>query len=134
MAKWAGNPRGLELDGLEQETDVSYLSTGDAASTALDAATATLKVAEDPFLPEVVCQVLRLSAIEEGRSPGPPCKRLVGRPAPGRGIGLRYAVMPLRVAVKVRERPVMAMIGVGAVLLGLVAFGYGLGHQRGGGA
>ena len=106
---------------------MSYRSTGDTTAV-LDAATAALKVAQDPFLPEVVCSVLRLSALEEGRNPGPRCAKV--NAAPGRGIGLRYAVVPIRLAVKAREQPVLAVAVVGGVLFGLVAFGYALGKNR----
>ena len=106
---------------------MSYRSTGDTTQV-LDAATAALKVAQDPYLPEVVCSVLRLSALEEGRAPGPPCRQV--NAAPGRGIGLRHVVVPIRLAVKARQRPIVAFAVVGGALLGLVAFGYALGKNR----
>ena len=93
-------------------------------------AQAVLKIADDPHLPEVVCNVLRLSDIEEGKTPGPPCYRIPSNRNPGQGIGLRYLVGPVRLAVKVREKPVTAaIIAVTGVAL-IFALGYGAGRRK----
>jgi hypothetical protein len=106
-----------------------YKATGDVGAV-LDASKAALMVADDPHLPEVVCHVTRLAKIEQGTDPGPPCPKIPTNQAPGRGVGLRYAVVPVRVLVNVREHPIMAIASTAGILLGLVAFGYALGRRR----
>ena len=105
-------------------------ATGDVG-TLLDVGKAAFQVADDPHLPELVCHVFRLSKMEQGQNPGPPCQTISVKYMPGKGVGLRYAVVPVRALVKVRERPILSMVVAGSVLLGLVAFGYGLGRRRG---
>lgn len=103
-----------------------FKATGDVEAV-LDASKAALMVADDPHLSEVVCHVYRLAKIEQGKDPGPDCPRIPTNTAPGRGIGLRYAVVPVRATVKLREHPYMSIAAAGGILLGLVAFGYALG-------
>jgi hypothetical protein len=103
-----------------------YLSQGGVA----DIASAALRVTEDPHLPEVTCQVLRLADLEAGKKPGPPCQKVSLKASPGRGIGLRHAVVPIRIAVKAREKPLYAFGFVAAVGLSLIAIGFALGRRR----
>ena len=103
---------------------MGYEATGDLADTA----TAAMKVAADPYLPEVTCHVLRLSALEEGKKPGPPCLRT--RAGIRGGAGLRYAVVPMRILVGVYERPYRSAAVAGGILLGIFALGYFTGKGR----
>jgi hypothetical protein len=105
---------------------MGYLSTG----AITDVATAAFKISDDPHLPEVACQVLRLSDIEEGRKLGAPCPKISRNASPGRGIGLRHAVVPIRIAVKARENPIMALGFIAAVTLAVFGVGYVTGKKK----
>lgn len=109
---------------------MSYLPTGDL-STVADVARVSLDVVQDPFLPEVTCLVMRMAALEQGRKP-PTCPKtaLSTRLSQGRGIGLRYAVIPLRVTVKVRENPVLTPVVATGVVAGLFLLGYAIGRSK----
>ncbi len=100
---------------------LSYQATG-GLQTAVDIAKIGLDVVKDPYLPELTCQVLRLAALERGQNPGPPCVRT--KAAGTGGIGLRYALVPVRLAVKVREQPIVTPLVVGGVVAGIFALGY----------
>lgn len=105
-----------------------YQATG--ISTAISTAQALVDVTRDPHLPEVVCHVLRLDAMESGQPPGPPCQKMSTKAYPGKGIGLRYAVPPLRVLDWAREHPIRAAgIAVGTIGA-LVWIGYLIGEGR----
>lgn len=105
---------------------MSYSSTGDL-STLTSAAGAVVDVANDPHLPEVICEVQRLSLLEQGKPLPAPCTKIPLKAGTGKGIGLRYAVVPLRLAVKVREKPWI----VAAVALGIGASIFTLGYTSG---
>ena len=93
----------------------------ETAGPALEAA---IQLLEDPYLPEVTCNVLRLSKVEQGKPVGAPCP--VGPRGQRKGIGLRYAIKPLRAAVWVRLNPLLAtalgisvvgsLIGIGVII------------------
>ena len=94
-------------------------------------ALATARVVEDPYLPEVACQLLRLNALERGALPGAPCKRTPPARAQirNKGIGLRYVAGPLRAAVWARQNPVpAALIAAGTVFL-IGYIGYSMGKK-----
>ncbi len=92
-------------------------------------ALATARVVEDPYLPEVACQLLRLNAIERGMAPGRGCVQTTRRSASGKGIGLRYVAQPLRAAVWARQNPVAA-IGIAASAVFLIGYiGYQIGKK-----
>lgn len=105
---------------------MGYQPIGDLKS----AAEATIAVADDPHLSEVACQVLRLSAIQKGAKLGPTCPRIPLNRSPGKGIGLRHAVGPIRLAVKVREKPWVAVLAVGSTVALVFALGYGAGRRK----
>ena len=65
-----------------------------AMSGVISTATAAAAIATDPYLPEVTDLVLKLKALE---------KNSAG--STGKGVGLRNVVGPLRLFVKVQERP-----------------------------
>jgi hypothetical protein len=94
----------------------------------LTAAQAVAAVVSDPYLTEVSCHVLRLAAIERGERPPARCQEIPVVPATiGKGIGLRYVVRPLRVAVAAREHPYYAAGVVTAVVGGIFLLGYAVG-------
>lgn len=95
----------------------------------LTTAQAVAEVVSDPYLNEVACHVLRLAAIERGQKPGPRCQEIPVVPATiGKGIGLRYVVRPLRVAVSAREHPLVAAGVVAAVVGGIFFLGFATGR------
>lgn len=106
---------------------MGYQATGADLKTAAQAA---IRVADDPHLPEVACHVLRLSDMEAGRPAGSPCPPVPLNRSPGKGIGLRHAVVPIRLAVKVREKPWVAVLAVGGILGLTFALGYGAGRRK----
>ena len=105
-------------------TGTSYEATGDVASTAQ----AILNVTSDPHLPEVVCHTMRLASMEKGERPGLVCQKIPVSANPGLGIGLRYAVVPLRAADKMREHPVLAIAGAVGLVAAIFAIGFSAGR------
>ncbi len=83
-----------------------------------------LKIAQDPHLNEVVCQVLRLNALERGVRLPSACPKIPVTRSPGKGIGLRHAVKPLRMFVATRENPYLLPLIVGGGALALFLLGY----------
>lgn len=92
---------------------------------------AAAKVIQDPALPEVTCNILRLNRAVEGKNPGPPCQRHVYTQAQKkRGVGLHLAIHPLRGYTWARQNPALA-IGLGASAIALIfGLGYMLGERR----
>lgn len=89
---------------------------------------AASKAIEDPALPELSCNVLRLNKVVEGRNPGAPCKRKVYTAAQKKkGLGLHLAITPLRIATWSRQHPAIAT-GIGLCVLGMI---WGIGYQMG---
>lgn len=89
-----------------------------------DVAQAALDVSSDPYLPEAVCRVRQLKAIES-RTAVPPCVTtapdLVG------GIGLRKAMRPLRAFVYAEQHPWLYAVVVATVVGVPALIGYRLG-------
>ncbi len=104
---------------------MSYTAQGGSITTATQAA---IKIIDDPHLPEVACQVLRLNKIEEGKPLGTPCAKIPKNYKPGQGIGLRYAAGPLRVFVKSREKPWLTYIVIGSTFGVVFLAGYMVGR------
>jgi len=97
-------------------------------STIGSAALAAGKVIEDPYLPEVACQLLRLNALERGMIPGAPCAR-TPKTRTNKGIGMRYVAPPLRAAVWARQNR-LAAIGIAAGAVFLIGYvGYQIGKR-----
>jgi hypothetical protein len=95
------------------------------------ALTAAEGVAKDPYLQQVICEVLRVSKVEAGKDPGPPC---LGPAPPGTvipgGVGLRHAVWPLKVYSFHKRYPFVIPLAA-AGLLGLIFYaGYATGKRR----
>lgn len=105
----------------------SYSSLGE-----MDIGTAALKIAQDPHLKEMICHVLRLNALERGVRAPTPCARIPATASPGKGIGLRHAVGPLRMFVTIREKPYLIPLVVGgtAMAVFLAGFFLGLGSKK----
>lgn len=111
---------------------IEYLPAAlDAAKMAPDAVAAAKGLAEDPYLGEVICQVRRMKNVEARLPAGPSCPHTMVTAANARkGVGLRYAVTPLRAAVFARQNPWVVPVAV-AVILGLpFALGYSFGKGR----
>ena len=109
---------------------MSYEGLGisiDNLGTTIDAVS---KVVEDPALPEVACNILRLNEATEGKQVSPPCVRRSYSAAQRRqGVGLYMAVVPLRAATWARQHPITAVaVGIG-VVGGLIGLGYYLGRR-----
>jgi hypothetical protein len=103
------------------------LDLGELFERGTTAVQAAAKVLEDPALPEVTCQVLRLNALASNRpSPVCPAQRYT-LAQKQKGIGLHLAVTPLRIAVWARMHPLLATAVAGGSVLGLVGLGYALG-------
>ena len=88
-----------------------------------DVASAAAAIVGDPCLSPVAQLVLRLHAAEQPKPPTRP-----GRPPPVpappvKGVGLCYAVKPLRALVWVRERPLAGIAIVAAVAGGIFMLG-----------
>lgn len=89
---------------------------------------AAARLVEDPALPEVACQILRLEKIHHGESPGSPCPlTVVTKSAAGKGVGLSAATTPLRAFVWTQEHPVAAW----SLIVGAVGLIWAIGFSSG---
>lgn len=89
-----------------------------------DVVSAAAAVVEDPCLLPVSQLLLRLHQLEQPARPRTSSTPAPAPSAPTKGVGLCYAVKPLRAAVWVRQRPwVLPVAGV-ALVGGLVTLGY----------
>lgn len=90
------------------------------------------KIAEDPYLPEVACHVLRLNQITTTGDPGKPCLPTIVSPDKrNKGVGLSAVVGPLRAFTWARTHPIETM-GIGILVVGgIFLLGYGAGKRRG---
>jgi hypothetical protein len=89
-------------------------------------------VLDDPYLPQFTCEVLRLAKVERGQAPGAPCRTTVGlsTAAVKRGIGLRFAVTPLKIWIYQRQHPWLLPTVVAGVLGLTFLVGYKAGKRR----
>ena len=112
------------LDGVSLSDVVDVLKTGYAAAAPVIQAGA--KVISDPYLPEVTCRLVQLSALEN-RQPVPACPSTpMDRTG---GIGLRKLVRPLRAAVYAEQHPWVKPVALLAAIGIPVAIGYALGRK-----
>jgi hypothetical protein len=100
-------------------------SIGSAIQTVAPVAQISASVLADPYLPETACEIKRLSKAQAGLNPGPRCAGTVTSSTAG--IGLRYAVGPLRAYIFHRQYPYVIPA---LAALGLVGIYY-LGYQSG---
>jgi len=103
-------------------------SAGDVWKKAAPALKAGSKILNDPYLPETACEVIRLSNVVGGRPPGPPCPKTPPT-APSTGVGLRHAIVPIKIYSFHVKYPWAIPVGV-AGLLGMVFYaGYRTGKR-----
>lgn len=97
----------------------------------MDVARAASAIVEDPCLAPVTTLVLRLHAAEQPKAPRPatPGAPRPAPPPPAKGVGLCYAVTPLKALVWVRERPWVIPLGASAILGGLFLAGFATGRR-----
>ena len=115
-----------------QELGLSWDDVAQAASNIWNKAGPVLEagvaVVNDPYLPQVACEVMRLQAIQAKRPPGPPC------PSPknpgNKGVGLQYVVKPLKAFVYLRQHPWILPAGAAAAVGLIFAVGYAAGRRR----
>lgn len=118
------NPQSRE--GRNPRTPGVLGALGDLASTITNIASTVgiaTELATDPYLPEVVCRVGQVKAINDGKSPSS-CVRTA--PNLSGGVGLRKAVKPMRAYVYAEQHKWVypaAVIGVLAIpfLIGYAA-------------
>lgn len=111
-----------------QKVDMTYQATGEESirDQIVDVGKAVAAVASDPHLSEVTCHVLRLKEIQEGRPDPGICKPVSIDYLPDSGIGLRYAVVPLRYYVAARKHPFIAGLVVIGSAIAITATFYAL--------
>ena len=98
---------------------MAYTAVGSVLSTASAAAA----IVKDPYLPEVTRLVLKLQSLEKGtaaKSSG----------STGTGVGLRNVVGPLRLFVKVQEKPWILPAAAIGIVGSIFAAGYFVGKSR----
>lgn len=102
---------------------------GPLGNVVTDVLSAGSQVIQDPCLPQVAQQVLRLHELDQQ-----PLNPFAPKPPPSPptvGIGLCSAVKPLQLVVYAKERPWLVPVAIGGVMAILVGVGYMLG--KGGG-
>jgi hypothetical protein len=89
------------------------------------------KIAEDPFLPEIACQIFRLNKIATNQNAGAACSHTIVAPKDrDKGVGLSVVAGPMRAFVWARAHPIQAAaVGVLAIL-GIYSLGYAVGRRR----
>lgn len=102
-------------------------SLGDVLSDIQTAVSAASNVASDPYLTEMLCHVQQLSQLGRGQ-PATPC---ISTPlnVPG-GVGLKYAVVPMRAFVYARQHPWAWLVAAGLVFGVPMMIGYELGRTK----
>jgi hypothetical protein len=88
-----------------------------AMSGVVSTATAVAAIATDPYLPEVTNLVLKLQSLEKGEG-----ARAAG--STGTGVGLRNVVVPLRLFVKIQEKPWILPVAAIGIVGAIFAAGY----------
>jgi len=102
----------------------SIVSTGGPALQAVS------KIVEDPALPEITCNVMRLNKAAKGQKSSPCARKVYSAADKGKGVGLHIAITPLRIATWARTNPVLA-VGVAVGVVGaLVGLGYYIGRKK----
>lgn len=98
----------------------------DLASTITTVTEVANDAAGDPYLNEMLCHVKQLGQISKGQPVSDCIKTPLGMPG---GIGLKYAVVPMRAFVFAQQYPI-AYVAIAAVLIGLpVLVGYQMGKR-----
>lgn len=81
---------------------------------------AALSVVADPYLPRVTQLVLEMRDVEASTS----------GPSQMPGIGLRHAVLPLEIFVKIRKHPIISALVAIGVIGGIYYAGYSSGKSK----
>ncbi|MDP2607312.1 MAG: hypothetical protein Q8S00_32645 [Deltaproteobacteria bacterium] len=110
-------------------TDPLTAKEGTWQDTVKSTAGALIAVTTDPHLSEVICQVLKLQAIEKGQRVGA-CNIVSKDYLPGKGIGLRDVVVPLRYYVKAKEKPYIAALIAAGVVFTIFSLGLSVGRSK----
>lgn len=97
----------------------------DVINAASGAVTGAVDIASDPYLPEVVCRLAQLKAIEAGQQPSLCAETAPGLPG---GVGLRTAVVPMRAYVYAQQNKWVYPVAIFAVLGIPMWLGYELGR------
>lgn len=88
-----------------------------AMSGLVSTANAAAAIATDPYLPEVTTLVLKLQSLEKGST-------AKSEGSTGKGVGLRNVVGPLRLFVKIQEKPWILPVTVVGIFGMVFAAGY----------
>lgn len=96
-------------------------------NTVSNALGTAVNVADDPYLPEVVCHIGQLQQINAGRAPGECTSLPDGLPG---GVGLGSAIKPLRFYVYAKQHAWVFP----AVVVGLFGLPFLLGYEYGKGS
>lgn len=100
---------------------------GDLASTIESALGTGASIAEDPYLPEVLCHINQLQQINSGGQAGTCADTADNLPG---GVGLINAVKPMRAYVWLQSNSPWGYIGLAAALIGLpMLIGYEIGKD-----
>lgn len=102
-------------------------SVDDVINAVVGAAGGALDIASDPYLPEVVCRLAQLKAIESGTTAAA-CTDTADN-LPG-GVGLRNAVAPLRAYVYAQQNKWVYPVALAAIIGLPMWIGYELGKGR----
>ena len=115
-----------------QELGISFDSIIQSGARLLEgaggSAGAAARVVQDPYFPELTCHIIRLSNIADGKPAGRCVKTRPG--ARGRAIGLKDAILPVKVLVAHKKRPWMVPLIAAGVLGTAVMIGYSLGKGK----
>lgn len=108
---------------------MSYIATGDSTfDSAANAAKIGLAVVRDPALLQTTQLLMQLVALEnKGKGASTSSTSFSDT---SKGIGLKHAIVPLKVAIKVRKEPWILPVGGLVVVGGLVGLGFLLGRTQ----
>jgi hypothetical protein len=89
---------------------------------------AGVKILEDPYLPQLACEIVRLNRIQAGLNPGKSCPapRFVD---PTRGIGLEDVVTPVRAFQFYKQHPLIVAAGAATFVVGIFTVVAWLGYR-----
>jgi len=107
------------------------LGDEDVKTQIISTGTAVAAVATDPHMQEVVCHIMRLKALEEGQKDPGTCKLIPTNYLPGKGVGLRYAVVPLRYLVEARKHPITTALLIAGAIGAIYGIGFIFGKEAG---
>ncbi|MEO6382480.1 MAG: hypothetical protein ABIO35_10900 [Nitrobacter sp.] len=92
----------------------------------------------DPYLPEILCRIDKIRALRKkrtmlqailGEPPTVPVPTCVSMPPGLPGVGIEFAVTPLRITSWVVENPLLAIVGLATAVAVPYALGYSVGRR-----